>query len=236
MNIKQTRAISPQLIKAYRQAQYVINLPGNPITLCIGQINSELSEFMSKEMVRTAAFITAFNPYSEDLSEGDNEAAQRRLIADLRALNVAFISGEGRDPDGRWPGEPSLLALGISIQDAETLADRYGQNGFIWVGTGDAMPSLRLRYPIKVPSRQEAQDWIELLPTQLQAYALQLPLTELAWIMAAPDVEVSHWLDSSSWDLSAPWPLARPDGSAMGIGTELDRVFKLISAGIQRFI
>lgn len=53
--------------------------------------------------------------------------------------------------------------------------------------------------------------------------------------MSAPDSELTHWLDASSWDLTAPWPLSKPDGSAMGIGTELDRVFRLISAGIQRY-
>ena len=235
MNAKQVRVISPQLIKAYRQAHYVVELPGNSITLRIGQINSDLAKFMADEGVTAAAFLTAFNPYSEELSESDNEAAQRKMIADLRALNVSFISGEGRDPDGQWPGEPSLLALGISIQDAEILADRYGQNGFVWVGNGDAMPNLRLRYPIQVPSMQEAKEWIELLPTYLKASALHLPLSELALVMAAPDVEKSHWLDMGSWDLGVPWPLAKPDGSAMGIGTELDRVCKLISAGIQKF-
>lgn len=235
MNTKQARVISPQLIKAYRQAHYVVELPEHRITLHIGQINPDLAKFMVNEGITTAAFLTAFNPYSEELSEGDNEAAQRRLIADLRALNVLAILGEGKDAQGHWPGEPSLLALGISIQDAEILADRYGQNGFVWVGNGNAMPNLRLRHPIAIPSEQEAKQWVSLLPISLQAGALELPLSELAWMMAVPDCELTHWLDPSSCDLSVIWPLARPDGSAMGIGTELDRVFKLINAGIQRF-
>ena len=229
------RTISPQLIKAYRQAHYVVNQAGQSITLRIGQISTPLAKLMANEDVTSAAFLTAFNPYSQELGEGKNESAQRKLIADLRALHVSVISGEGKDPAGHWPGEPSLLALGISMQDAEILSDRYGQNAFVWIGNGDAMPNLRLRHLIAVPSEQDAQEWINLLPTPLQSSALKLPLTELAWVMASPDSELTHWLDASSWDLGVTWPLARPDGSAMGIGTELDRVFKLIGAGIQRF-
>ena len=48
--------------------------------------------------------------------------------------------------------------------------------------------------------------------------------------------EQLHWLDIDSWDLNRPWPLAKPDGSAMGIGTELDRMFKLIAAGQSRMV
>lgn len=235
MNDTQARTISPQLIRAYRQADYVINLPVQPITLNIGQFNMRLAKLMADESVATGAFLTAFNPYSQELGEGENEAAQRELIADLRALHVSVIFGEGKDPNGHWPGEPSLFALGISMQDAEILADRYRQNGFVWIGNSDAMPNLRLRHPIAVPSECKAQEWIETLPTRLQVGASRMSLAELAWVMATPDDELTHWLDVGSWDLGVPWPLARPDGSAMGVGTELDRVFKLISAGIQRF-
>ena len=53
--------------------------------------------------------------------------------------------------------------------------------------------------------------------------------------MSVPEQEVEHWLNRETWNLNAPWPLARPDGSAMGVGTELDRVFRLIQAGVQRY-
>jgi hypothetical protein len=234
-SVNKARSIAPTLIKAYRQAHYVINLPNSSLTLRIGQVESVLAKFMASKGVGTAAFLTAFNPYSQKLGEFENEVAQRKLTADLLALNVLVIYGEGKDADGHWLGEPSLLALGISMQDAEILADRYGQNAFIWVGNCDCVPNLRLRHPIAVPTEEEAKQWIALLAKNFQAGALQLPLTELAWVMSVPDSELPHWLDASSWDLSMPWPLAKPDGSAMGIGTELDRMFRLISAGIQRY-
>ena len=54
--------------------------------------------------------------------------------------------------------------------------------------------------------------------------------------MSVTNSEQKHWLDTDSWDLNKVWPLAKPDGSAMGIGTELDRVFKLIAAGQSQII
>lgn len=230
--INQARTISPALIKAYRQAHYVVELPNSPIVIRVGQVTPGLSKLMANENVTTAAFLTAFNPYSEEFNHIDNELAQQQLISDLSALKVSVIHGEGRDANGNWPAELSLLALGISLQDAEILADRYGQNAFVWIGNRDCVPNLRLRHPIAVPSKEDAQQWIDLLPTQLKAGALTLSLTELAWFMATPDIELDHWLNAASRDLSSPWPLAGPDGSAMGVGTELDRVFRLIAAGI----
>ena len=49
--------------------------------------------------------------------------------------------------------------------------------------------------------------------------------------MTVSEGEQAHWLSPTDWDLNKPWPLAKPDGSSMGIGTELDRIFKIIAAG-----
>jgi hypothetical protein len=48
--------------------------------------------------------------------------------------------------------------------------------------------------------------------------------------------ELNHWLKPSEWDLNQVWPLSKTDGSVMGVGTELDRMFKLIANGLQRLI
>jgi hypothetical protein len=50
--------------------------------------------------------------------------------------------------------------------------------------------------------------------------------------MTLTDSELEHWLNPQAWPLNQTWPITRPDGSAMGIGTEMDRMFKLISMGM----
>ena len=234
-NAKQ-HVIDPVLIKAYRQAEYEVQANPQHYILRIGEVNHALVEQMKKEQVTTAAYLTAFNPYGQQIGLEENQRAQKQLLVDLDLLSIHYLQGQGRDAAGVWPSEPSVLALGITLQDAEILADRYGQNAFVWISNLDGFVSLRLRYPIAIPSAQEITEWINRLPDHLQTHAKIVNPSELAWIMAVRDQDLEHWLSPDSWDLNQTWPIAGPDGSAMGVGTELDRMFRLIAAGVQSLI
>ena len=228
--------IDPALIKAYRQAVYEVQTNKQDHSLRIGEVNHQLVEVMKQRQVTTAAYLTAFNPYSQQLSLDENIVAQEHLVADLDSLAISYLKGRGRDAAELWPAEPSVLALGITLLDAEIIADRYGQNAFVWIGNLDGFVSLRLRYPILIPNANEIEKWISYLPSHLKAFAKTVNASELAWIMTVNDQDLEHWLNPNSWDLNQPWPLATPDGSAMGVGSELDRMFRLINAGVQRLI
>jgi hypothetical protein len=228
------RSIAPQLVRAYREARYSINQNPSIIELRIGEANSALVQLMRDRQVSTAAVLTAYNPYSESKSQAENAAAQQQLLQDLAKHGIATLSALGSDPNGAWEPEPNVLALGISLQQAEALADQYGQNAFIWVNNADGFVSLRLRYGIGVASPAEVNAWIDSLPEGHRHYASQLPNAEQSLIMSTLALEQVHWLTPKQWDLNKTWPLARPDGTAMGIGTEMDRMFKLIAAGIQK--
>lgn len=229
------KTIHPGLIRAYREAKYVIGMD-TPIILRIGQANRQLENLLHAHKVATAAFITAFNPYSEVLNDEQNQATQNSLLMDIKKLGLTVVDGYGQDMAEEWPRESSILALGITESQAEGLADKYGQNGFVWIGSLDAFPALRLRYPIGLPASGDFAQWLSGLPSNLNAVAKGLSSLEQAWLMSVSEVEQAHWLDPESWDLNKPWPLAKPDGSAMGIGTELDRVFKLIAAGQSQIV
>ena len=234
-NAKQ-HVIDPALIKAYRQAEYEVQANPQHYILRIGEVNHSLVERMKQDQVTTEAYLTAFNPHSQQFGLDENQPAQKQLLADLDLLSIHYLQGQGRDTAGVWPSEPSILALGITLQDAEILADRYGQNAFVWIDNLDGFVSLRLRYPIAIPSSQEIAEWINHLPVHLQTHAKTVNPTELAWFMAVRDQDLEHWLNPDSWDLNQTWPIARPDGSPMGVGTELDRMFRLIAAGVQSIL
>ena len=224
------KTIHPGLIRAYREAKYVIEAD-DPIFLKIGEASRQLSALLKDYQTKTAAFITAFNPFSETLGDDENHKAQSSLIKDIKTLGYSVINGYGQDVEEQWPRELSTLAFGITESEAESLSDKYGQNAFVWIGSPDAYPSLRLRYPIGLPTNSDFAAWISGLPEQLAINAKKLSVLEQAWLMSVSEVEQVHWLNSDSWDLNVPWPVAKPDGSSMGIGTELDRMFKLIAAG-----
>ena len=228
--------IPPQLIKAYRQASYVVFGGEGEVVLKVGKVSPELVTILKKNNVNCAAFLTAYNPHSQQLERTANQLSQAKLLEELQSQHIDYLLGEGRDDSGEWLAESSVLALGIGLQNAEMLAQQFKQNAFVWVNNLDGLVSLRLCHQIAIPTSSEANQWISQLPAHLQEVARLTPFTEMAWLMSVPDQELEHWLNVDSWDLNKPWPLARPDGSAMGVGSELDRVFRLIQAGVQRFI
>lgn len=224
------KTIHPSLIRAYRDANYVVEIDGS-IKLRVGEANQQLKQLLKAHKVASAAFITAFNPFSQTLSDDENLQAQSSLLAEVKSLGYFAINGYGQDVEGRWPKEQSALILGITETQSEFLSDKYGQNAFVWIGSLDAFPVLRLRYPIGLPATEDFAQWLNALPEHLRTAARELSSLDQAWLMSVSEAEQEHWLNVNLWDLNNPWPLAKPDGSAMGIGTELDRVFKLIAAG-----
>jgi hypothetical protein len=229
-----TKTVHPNQVRAYREAIYMINVGDDAMALKVGEVSHPLATLMDIHKVQTAAIVTAYNPFSEIQPSAENERMQAALVAEIKPKSIACFDAIGSDPKGEWDPEPSTLALGISLVDAECLADQFGQNAFIWINTADAFVSLRLRFAIGEPKQNEVQDWIATLPESMQAEARARTIKEQALLMSGPRIEQLHWLNPNSWDLNQVWPLACPDGSAMGIGTEMDRMFKLIAAGIQK--
>ena len=223
-------SISPNLIRTYREAKFLVQ-SNTPITLLVGQCNKDLSALLRDHKKTTAAYITAFNPFSKVQTDQENLQAQNELLKDVKGFGFEAINGYGQDIAEEWPREDSILIIGLTESQAETLADKYSQNAFIWIGSTDAFPALRLRHPIALPTDDELVKWLKNLPSNLALKAKELSQLDQAWLISTSDKEQHHWLDTDSWDLNRPWPLAKPDGSAMGIGTELDRMFKLIAAG-----
>jgi len=147
-----TRTISLELQAAYRNAVYVIHEDGADITFRVGQVSPKLASLLKKHGVSSAAFLTAFNPYSTSADEKENACNQNALIADIHSLGLKSVAGKGCDALNLWPSESSALALGIDLQSAELLADRYRQNAFLWISGDGALVSLNLRYSIGGPN------------------------------------------------------------------------------------
>ena len=84
--------------------------------------NMRVATSVSPELgVGCSAYLTAWNPGSEPTAQAMNQAAQARLEADLEAAGYPILRGMGVDPAGSWPGEPSVLVLGISRTEAHRL-------------------------------------------------------------------------------------------------------------------
>jgi hypothetical protein len=141
------RTISPELIRAYREAHYIVFNEGMEIRLQVSTVNLELARLMNNHNAHTASVLTAYNPYSEVKTKQENELAQTQLRQRLQEMGIATLEAVGRDAKEQWEPEPSVLALDLTLKEVETLADEYGQNAFIWIPKQDAVIELCLRYP-----------------------------------------------------------------------------------------
>jgi len=126
------------LIAAYREAEYFV-LADPPFVLRVGSLSEELDRLMQRHGVDCAAYVTAWNPRSVPLPHDENRAAQEQLESGLRAAGHVLIPGEGRDPAGHWPGESSVLALGLSRRGAVDIGRAYRQHAVLWIRRGAAV-------------------------------------------------------------------------------------------------
>jgi len=126
---------------AYSVTHFVVADMHTPFVLRIGHASKPLAELYAQFGVDCAAFITAYNPYSEAAADEQNAAKQSELLQDLSDMGLACINGRGEDPSGEWPPEASVLVLGISKADAEHVGVTYRQNAIVWI-RADCVPEL----------------------------------------------------------------------------------------------
>ena len=143
MNTMLTHTEIPEAaIEAYKAACFRVWIEGG-FTLELGEINQQLVRLFAKDQVESAAFITAYNPFSQPTTEHENAAAQAEMEAEIESLNLDFYPGQGEDPTGQWAGETSALVMGIGLEQAKMLGVKYQQNAIVWIGR-DAKPQLLL--------------------------------------------------------------------------------------------
>ena len=128
-----SEGISDTLLAAYANTDYMVSLESDEICLKVGEVNSELSSVLRRHNTNVACHITAYNPFSVSLSDVDNIQRNHQLSAELGSFGYVVFSGRGCDRDKIWPPEPSFLVVGLTEQDAFSLAIKYGQNAFLCV-------------------------------------------------------------------------------------------------------
>ena len=130
-----------ELIAAYQRTEYRVRDGAHVFVMRIEQHSPSLHARHESFGVTCSAFLTACNPRSVPMSHAQNDSAMARLTQELSGHGLRWLRGVGIDPDGDWPGEPSLLVLGLSQSAAVALAQRFHQNAIVCAGS-DAVPRL----------------------------------------------------------------------------------------------
>ena len=125
------KSIDSELWKAYEETDFIVHTKPE-FTLNIGQFSEQLKQLLNSHKVTSAAFVTAYNPFSQQLSEDENSERQIRLVDEIQSRGLSLFQGLGQHPNHQWQGEPSVLILGIALEAAKKLARTYEQNAFVW--------------------------------------------------------------------------------------------------------
>lgn len=145
-------ALDRALLQAYRETVFTLQAP-TPLALRIGEADDALRVVHAKYAVSESCFVTAHNPFSARLADGENARRHGALCAELRARGRTFFEGQGAHPTGTWPAEQGVLALGVGRAEAASLGRRWGQNAVVWCG-GDAVPELLVLRPVTAEEKR----------------------------------------------------------------------------------
>lgn len=129
-------------LQAYEETEFRV-FGSSPTVLTIGRQSPDLAQLHKSHAVACSVFITACNPFSAALDDAANAARQASLAEELRQRSLGFVDGIGQHLSNEWPGEPSFLVFGLTLEAAKALGRRLEQNAIVWSGP-DAVPELVL--------------------------------------------------------------------------------------------
>ena len=116
---------------AYRATHFVVEDPRWSGVILVGEPTPELDDFLRDQGFSAWAYITAYNPRSELLRDDVNQARHNDLIQMLDVDEIPWLSGVGRNPDGSWPADPSVLVWGIDRATAVKIGRTFSQNAIV---------------------------------------------------------------------------------------------------------
>lgn len=128
--------ISQSLIDAYHATTYQVQLPDGMTAFRANQPAPELNALAAEQDVKSWIFITAYNPYSQQLSAEENEQRQSLLKNLLTLQCYKFYDGAGVGDSGDWPPEPSFFVLDIAQEKALTFGKVFDQNAIVYCEVG----------------------------------------------------------------------------------------------------
>jgi hypothetical protein len=139
-----------ELAAAYEATNFwVEDAPDGHFCLRCGERSPDLDRLLAAHQLSEWAYVTACNPGSEPLSDGENARRTHELGEWLRGLRLVIFHGKGVGTRGDWPAEPSLLVLGLGEAKAREVGAAFGQKAIVvgrlgeparlaWIGASTA--------------------------------------------------------------------------------------------------
>ena len=132
--------IEESLQQAFLETHYHVH-DEPPFFLQIGKTSEALLACHARHQVTCSTFITAWNPLSQMQTDAVNAQRHQDLVTEGERRSLSFLPGVGQHPANHWAGEGSLLVLGLSLEAAKVLGQRFEQHALVWAGE-DCVPKL----------------------------------------------------------------------------------------------
>lgn len=123
---------------------WVDDAPDGAFKIRCGELSPAVDRLLTESGLNDWTYITACNPRSQQLSDEENQRRMHDLEGRLNALPCSLYHGRGVGTFGAWPPEPSLLALGLSEDQALALGKEFEQAAIVVGRRGEVA---RLAWP-----------------------------------------------------------------------------------------
>jgi len=136
----QNRLPSELLVPYFETLFICDNYPGSPLQF--GRVSADWEDVFSTQNINSVSVITAYNPFSQQDAQEDNEARQSRLYNRLANDGFEVLKGIGTSQDKQWQ-EPSYFVFNMSKVELIKYLIEFEQTGGVWMGS-DTIPELIL--------------------------------------------------------------------------------------------
>lgn len=128
------------LREAYKGTKFTVF--DSPIVIKISKTCQPLDDLLAEHKASEWAFITAWNPRSDVLTDAENH--QRHLQLKEKVRDYYTLEGEGIGVDPAWKPERSWLIIGISKERAVGIGRDFKQNAIVYGTLNEPAELLKL--------------------------------------------------------------------------------------------
>lgn len=128
-----------ELEKHYLETTYSVFIEENKYDIKIGEpVPLSIQQLIDKNK-KSAAILTAWNPASKSLSSQENISRNNLLYHDLIKNTCLVFDAIGEGDSSQWPAEEGYFILGITKEEIDKLAVKFGQNAYVWLEKNQAV-------------------------------------------------------------------------------------------------
>lgn len=120
------------LQQAYMETAYHVISETNIYKVKLNTIHPEFNLWCKRNNIKSWAFITAYNPFSKELTKNENIILNSQLKETIIKSGYIFNYGNGVPDNKNWDSEESFFIHNITLHKAKEIGISFKQNAIIF--------------------------------------------------------------------------------------------------------